>query len=312
MIFLRTLFLIIAFTFFQKNLISQSFTDSLNLNGNRISDSSSTLTAFNSKLYDALLNKRSLSVFLLGDSHVRQGGLGKSLSNTLSSFIASDLPFPFRESLDSEIVKKIISLYHENLTADNEKIKPVLLPAAHHKAGLPQKNLNFNQFGVIGASYYYFNTYGYASSFAANLKPDLYIVALGVNDCYYPSFDADAFMTQVKTLVAGIRKHSPDSGILIVLPPDHFRWQFRQPVINENIITLRDSLIPWLIAEKIPWYDFFTVMGGQGSIKTWQRNKFAEGDLIHFTNQGYELWGKLLGTALINNFIFSLIKDEVN
>jgi lysophospholipase L1-like esterase len=119
-------------------------------------------------------------------------------------------------------------------------------------------------------------------------------------------------MTQVQKMVTSIKKESPLTQILIVLPPDHFTWKYRSAEVNNNILTLRAALIPWLKSQKIPWYDFFEVMGGSGSIRTWQRNKYAEGDLIHFTYLGYELWGKLLGTALINNFLYSLIRDEAH
>lgn len=303
---------VFLFVLITRTAVSQSFTDSLSLNNNRITDSTDAMHGFNDKFYDAVLKKRPLSVFLLGDSHVKQGSLGKNIEKTLNSFLTGEFQFPPKDSLDNTAISKIIEEYHEQLSQETEG-RDLKLATARHATGRYAKNdLIFNQYGVIGASYFYYNYNGFAAAFAKNFRPDLYIISLGVNDCYYPSFDTSVFMTQVSKMVTSIKKESPGTQILIVLPPDHFTWKYRKAEVNNNILTLRAALIPWLKSNDIPWYDFFEVMGGSGSIKMWQRNKYAEGDLIHFTFSGYQLWGKLLGTALINNFLYSLIKDEVN
>ena len=49
-------------------------------------------------------------------------------------------------------------------------------------------------------------------------------------------------------------------------------------------------------------WDMFNVMGGLGSIKTWQNNNFAKRDKIHLTKEGYILIGDLMLSAIIKEY----------
>ncbi len=49
-------------------------------------------------------------------------------------------------------------------------------------------------------------------------------------------------------------------------------------------------------------WDMFNVMGGLGSIKTWQNNNFAKRDKIHLTKEGYILIGDLMFSAIIKEY----------
>jgi hypothetical protein len=45
-------------------------------------------------------------------------------------------------------------------------------------------------------------------------------------------------------------------------------------------------------------WDFREVMGGKGSMKTWNRARLSQDDLVHLTQTGYNLQGFLLIEAL--------------
>ena len=49
-------------------------------------------------------------------------------------------------------------------------------------------------------------------------------------------------------------------------------------------------------------WDMFNVMGGLGSVKTWQKNGFAKNDKVHLTKEGYILMGDLMFSALIKEY----------
>ena len=49
-------------------------------------------------------------------------------------------------------------------------------------------------------------------------------------------------------------------------------------------------------------WDMFEVMGGLGSVRTWERNKLAKRDKIHLTSTGYKLMGDLMFAALMKEY----------
>lgn len=50
------------------------------------------------------------------------------------------------------------------------------------------------------------------------------------------------------------------------------------------------------------YYDLLTVMGGLGSIKTWERNGLAQKDKIHLNRNGYIMLGDLMFSALMKEY----------
>ena len=53
-------------------------------------------------------------------------------------------------------------------------------------------------------------------------------------------------------------------------------------------------------------WDVFDIMGGLGSIESWEAAGLARGDRVHFTGQGYDLLGDLLFNAIVDAW-----KEEV-
>jgi lysophospholipase L1-like esterase len=49
-------------------------------------------------------------------------------------------------------------------------------------------------------------------------------------------------------------------------------------------------------------WDLFEIMGGLGSIKTWEAHDLAKRDRIHFTGEGYKLLGDLMFAALMGEY----------
>lgn len=50
-------------------------------------------------------------------------------------------------------------------------------------------------------------------------------------------------------------------------------------------------------------FDTFRLMGGMRSSASWVRARLQRADHIHFTKEGYELWGDLLYNALMMDFM---------
>ena len=49
-------------------------------------------------------------------------------------------------------------------------------------------------------------------------------------------------------------------------------------------------------------WDMYHVMGGLGSIKTWQKHGLAKTDKIHLTTDGYKLMGDLMFSAIMKGY----------
>jgi len=52
---------------------------------------------------------------------------------------------------------------------------------------------------------------------------------------------------------------------------------------------------------QLPVWDFYSLMGGKGSIQGWIRYGFAAPDGVHLTAKGYQLQGELFYHALYNS-----------
>lgn len=49
-------------------------------------------------------------------------------------------------------------------------------------------------------------------------------------------------------------------------------------------------------------WDMYGLMGGLGSVRTWEKAGLAKKDKIHFTKAGYETVGDLLFEAIIKSY----------
>jgi hypothetical protein len=53
---------------------------------------------------------------------------------------------------------------------------------------------------------------------------------------------------------------------------------------------------------EISLWDLYSIMGGQRSIMNWYHRGLARADLIHFSERGYKLQGRLLYEAIIAGY----------
>ena len=131
------------------------------------------------------------------------------------------------------------------------------------------------------------------------LKPDLIIISLGTNDTYTRKFDAKEFEDNYEQLLLRIRKSTPNASILLTTPGDGYIYR---KYTNYNLEEARN--IMYRLADKYNCavWDFYEIMGGLRSIRTWRNNGLAQRDLLHFTSTGYYLQGELLYNALMDAY----------
>lgn len=133
----------------------------------------------------------------------------------------------------------------------------------------------------------------------SSLNPDLVIISLGTNETVSPSFRPERFAGKIKEMVALVKQAAPETSVLLTTPPDALRQRSQ---VNPSMPECSASLLELAKAQDYSAWDFLGVMGGSGSIYTWQEKGLAQRDGIHLTKAGYELQGSLLHQALMEAY----------
>ena len=133
----------------------------------------------------------------------------------------------------------------------------------------------------------------------AQLKPDLVILGLGINDAYTRRFSQVQFEENYSELIRIIRKSSPETAIILTTNNDSYLYR---RYINKNGDKVKESMFSLAQQFHTGVWDMYSVMGGLNSVVLWGKNNLAQRDRVHFTREGYLLLGDLFFTALMQNY----------
>jgi hypothetical protein len=133
----------------------------------------------------------------------------------------------------------------------------------------------------------------------AELKPDLVILGLGINDAYGKRFSQHKFEANYGELISKIRRATPETAIIFTTNNDSYLYR---RYVNKNGEKVQQSMFKMSKKHQTGVWDMFSVMGGLNSIVLWEKNKLAQRDKIHFTREGYLTMGDLFFNALMKNF----------
>ncbi len=166
----------------------------------------------------------------------------------------------------------------------------------------PQHGLTLSEAGVNGASTGSFLNCENFERDMAFLRPDLVIFSIGINDIQGANFSADRFIRNYSSLVDAVRSASPHCAILFTTCTDSYRHH--SP--NRQGEEARMAFARLAVSYDAALWDVFDIMGGLGSIESWEAAGLARGDRVHFTGAGYDLLGDLLFNAIVDAW-----KEEV-
>ncbi len=170
----------------------------------------------------------------------------------------------------------------------------------NNKAGIV-----YNATGLNGAEV---NTYFRCEDFDKHVRsiaPNLIIISLGTNDANVAKFDAALYKANLKYMINKIRQIMPKVSILLTSPNDSY-YMGQKP--NKNTQEVVEKLEEVSREMRVAFWDFYTVMGGLGTVKRWVKQGLAQKDLIHLTDRGYQLQGRLLHKALDDAYKLSKSK----
>lgn len=156
-------------------------------------------------------------------------------------------------------------------------------------------SIHYHTIGINGAQAKSYLQCNDLSKQLKALNPDWVIVSLGTNEAYSEEFDADSIETALENFIGIIDEVTPNSAKLLCTPNDHLDRN-QQPNSNVGPVIAIQSAI----ARKHGWalWDFYKLMGGEGSIYNWASDSLTARDKIHFNRLGYERQGELFYEAL--------------
>ena len=165
----------------------------------------------------------------------------------------------------------------------------------------------YHSIGVNGAHVPAFNRCQLLRQQLSELKPDLVILGLGINDAYGRRFSQSKYESNYAELISEIRKAAPNTSIIFTTNNDSYLYR---RYVNKNGLKVKESMFKMAQKHDAGVWDMFSVMGGLNSIVLWQKQGLAQRDKIHFTREGYLLLGDLFFNALLQGFEKYLIEKN--
>ena len=134
------------------------------------------------------------------------------------------------------------------------------------------------------------------NSHLKTINPDLVILDLGTNDFLYDDSIKSNLRAEIVEIITNVRIATPLASVLLCTTQDLY---YKQKNIEscEKFSTMLQSVAKEL---DCALWDWFWISGGPKVLKNWQAEGLARTDLIHLTNSGYKVKGKLLYDGIEN------------
>lgn len=161
-----------------------------------------------------------------------------------------------------------------------------------------KSQLNYTSFGVNGKSFRYFADLPLFATHLHQVKPQLIIISLGVNDIFGKYYNREYVETSFNDLINRIRNLNPTAEILLTFSGDAY---IKKRKTNPFLPLLREHLIALAKENNCAWWDPAPVFGGYGYMNTWFKKGLSGSDKIHLTKAGYSLFAEKLGEAILKS-----------
>lgn len=158
----------------------------------------------------------------------------------------------------------------------------------------PTKN-NYYNAGVSGVKYLdFFKTKEFFKQLEW-IQPTFLCLTLGTNDSYAPIIDTNTFENDLNLFITKIKKASPNTILLGMTTPDTYYMNQAPKYLEFINKTIRSVFTK----QEVLLWDWYEIMGGDGAIQTWNKEKLVAPDLLHFNDKGYQLIGKSFAKAFL-------------
>lgn len=158
----------------------------------------------------------------------------------------------------------------------------------------------YHTIGVNGATVNSYLNTGLLEEQLSLLSPDLIIISLGTNDAYDNHFNAEKVYGNYKRLTELLKNLFPDAVLLLTTPGDNLN-SIKLPNPNNRIV--QEKILALCKENNYCYWDFYSLMGGTGSMELWVKKGWGAKDKIHLTEEGYKKKADLFCEALFNSLI---------
>lgn len=262
--------------------------------------------------------RKEVTVLHVGDSHVRADSFARTIATGLESdFGALGGAFCYPVEAPKKVKKKV---QKKSSPATRAKARPrvpkravipsrplaSILPGAGSKCftitTLPDSpsgsGVRYYSYGAVGKTFAWYSRQPALTTLLQNSRPDIVIVTLGTNDAF-ARLEYDSAWRDIDRFVTAVRAVAPNSAILFTTPPDSF---FRDGTGNPYIAVQQQAIIAYADRNGLAAWDFYTAMGGSGSMDSWLAADLALADRIHLNYDGYALKAEMLLEALRDGY----------
>jgi lysophospholipase L1-like esterase len=135
----------------------------------------------------------------------------------------------------------------------------------------------------------------------ATLSPDLIVLAFGTNDANDPSYSTEQQLRDWRAVIDRVRAGAPDAPCVLIGASDRGKKLAGSTYAIWDRTSVVNDVQRQVAAEKgCAFWDWQQAMGGPGAMVAWslQQPPLAAGDLIHLTQEGYELTAERFLAAL--------------
>lgn len=164
----------------------------------------------------------------------------------------------------------------------------------------------YHTIGVNGAQYESYLKCEYFVTHLNALNPDWVIVSLGTNDSYTNVFDTTVFKQKVDSLLDYIQQAAPHAAVLLTTPGDH---RIKRGPVNTAAAGASEIIKKQAEQKQLAFWDFYSLMGGSGSMDAWRAAGLAHTDYLHFTQKGYEYQGQLFFVAFLKAYDLYILNE---
>lgn len=157
--------------------------------------------------------------------------------------------------------------------------------------------INYHSSGVGGARFRSVLALTHFSKQIQSINPNLVIIDFGTNDFLYDDSIKSSLEQEIKAVVGKVRVATPLASIVLCSTQDLYYKQ-KNIKSTEKFSKLISKLSKEL---ECGFWDWYSISGGANSLKMWLNEGLSRQDLIHLTNSGYKVKGKLMYDAIQNS-----------
>ena len=237
------------------------------------------------------------------------------LLNKYNSSIQSVDSLFIEENMDSLATDSVYSLEiglesDNGLCAENNQHSAIGEYKFSIMGLLPENDFNgitYHSMGVNGASLQSWLRCERLEEQLAFVKPDVAIMAVGINDANVPKgqFSKEMFKARYNNLLSKIYAVNPNCAVIFITNNDCVvRVGRRSYGLNENTAIVQKAMYELAKEHNAAVWDLYEIMGGLGSITVWNEVGLANKDRVHFLVPGYNLLGDMLYNAIVWEWLY--------